>query len=129
MNNKLREEVNYITRGIFAYNILVFTILSIMQGFSKEMLMGLIFGSLIAVLNFRQLALSIEKMVTMPTHKAQIYSSSQYVIRMFITGIVLFVAVKASHLNVIGVAIGLLGPKFIILTRKLVIEKVKRKEA
>ena len=87
------------------------------------------FGTLIAILNLRLLAITINKTVSMPSTKAQIYSSSQYLIRMAIMAVVLFVSAKAPHLNIIGTAIGLLSTKFVILTQKLLIEKVKRKEA
>ena len=76
------------------------------------MVLGLVFGTLIAILNLKLLALTINKAVSMPSTKAQIYSSSQYLIRMVIMAVVLFVSTK-----------------FVILTQKLLIEKVKRKEA
>ena len=75
------------------------------------------------------LCITINKTVSMPSTKAQIYSSSQYLIRMAIMAVVLFVSAKAPHLNIVGTAIGLLSTKFVILTQKLLIEKVKRKEA
>ena len=50
-------------------------------------------------------------------------------IRMAIMAVVLFVSAKAPHLNIVGTAMGLLSTKFVILTQKLLIEKVKRKEA
>ena len=85
--------------------------------------------TLIAILNLRLLAISVSKTVSMPSTRAQIYSSSQYLIRMGVMAVVLFVSAKAPHLNIVGTAIGLLSTKFVILTQKLFIEKVKRKEA
>lgn len=129
MNTNLQDEINYVTTGIFIFDLIVVIVLFITSTFSKGMFLGLIFGSIIAVLNFRLLAISINKMVTMPVSKAQIYYSSQYILRMTITGIVLLVSVKAPYLEILGVAIGLLGPKFVILAKKLLIDKLKRKEA
>jgi len=99
------------------------------SAFNKSMLLGLLFGTIIAVLNFRLLALTIEKSVSMPQSKAQVYSASRYILRMTIVGVVLLVSAKAPHINIIGVAIGLVSPKFVILARKLLIDKLKRKEA
>ena len=65
----------------------------------------------------------------MPQSKAQVYSASRYILRMTIVGVVLLVSAKAPHINIIGVAIGLVSPKFVILARKLLIDKLKRKEA
>ena len=97
--------------------------------FNKSMFLGLLFGTIIAVLNFRLLALTIEKSVSMPQSKAQVYTGSRYILRMTIVGIVLLTSAKAPHINIIGVAIGLISPKFVILARKLLIDKLKRKEA
>lgn len=129
MHTKLQEEVNYVTKGVVVYDLIVTILLLITSTFNKTMILGLLFGTMIAILNFRLLAITINKSVTMPVSKAQIYSSAQYMMRMLITGVVIFVSVKAPHLNVIGVAIGLLSPKFVILAKALLIDKLKRKEA
>ena len=129
MHTKLQEEVNYVTKGVIVYDLIFIILLLITSTFNKTMILGLLFGTMIAMLNFRLLAITINKSVTMPVSKAQIYSSAQYMMRMLITGVVIFVSVKAPHLNVIGVAIGLLSPKFVILAKALLIDKLKRKEA
>lgn len=129
MDIKLRNEIKYITKGVIVFDIIIIVMLVITSYFTKAALLGLIFGTIIALLNFRLLALSIEKIVTMPPSKAQIYASFQYMLRMFIVGVVLLVSVKAPYLSTIGVAIGLLSPKFVILSRKILIDKLKRKEA
>lgn len=129
MNIKLLNEIKYVTKGVIVFDAIILAGLLITSMFTKSILLGLVFGSVIAILNFRLLALSIEKSVAMPVNKAQIYTSAQYVLRMTITGVVLLVAAKAPHLNVFGVAIGLLSPKFVILAKTLIIDKLKRKEA
>lgn len=129
MDMKLQDEINNVTKGIIVFDLIVLMILIVTSNFNKPMILGLLFGTIIAVLNFRLLAISIEKSVTMPQNKAQVYSSSRYMLRMIIVGVVLLVSAKATHLNIIGVAIGLVSPKFVILARKLLIDKLKRKEA
>ncbi|MEG1311699.1 MAG: ATP synthase subunit I [Clostridium sp.] len=129
MDKKLLNEVKYVIKGVAIFDVILITILLATSKFSIPMLLGIIFGSIIAVLNFRLLAISIEKAVTMPANKAQLYSSSNYTVRMMITGVVLIVSAKVSHLNVIGVALGLLSPQFVILSKTLLINKLKRKEA
>ena len=129
MDNKLQAEIKKLTRGIVVYDLLILLGLAITFDLNKPMVLGLIFGTLIAILNLRLLAISVSKTASMPSTKAQIYSSSQYLIRMGIMAVVLFVSAKAPHLNIVGTAIGLLSTKFVILTQKLFIEKVKRKEA
>ena len=128
MDNKLQEEIKKLTKGIIVYDLLILLALAITFNLNKQMVLGLVFGTLIAILNLKLLALTINKAVSMPSTKAQIYSSSQYLIRMVIMAVVLFVSAKAPHL-IVGTAMGLLSTKFVILTQKLLIEKVKRKEA
>ena len=129
MDNKLQNQIKNLTKGIVVYDLLILLALSITFNLNKQIVLSMIFGRLIAILNLRLLAITINKTVFMPSTKAQIYSSSQYLIRMAIMAVVLFVSAKAPHLNIIGTAIGLLSTKFVILTQKLLIEKVKRKEA
>ena len=129
MDIKLQCEVNNVTKDVIVFDLIVLAILLVTSTFNKSMLLGLLFGSIIAVLNFRLLALTIEKSVSMPQSKAQVYSASRYILRMTIVGVVLLTSAKAPHINIIGVAIGLVSPKFVILARKLLIDKLKRKEA
>ncbi|RDY23571.1 ATP synthase subunit I [Romboutsia maritimum] len=129
MNIKLQDEIKYITKGVIVFDVILMIILLITSTFSKNMLLGIIFGSIIGLLNFRLLAITIEKAVDMPVNKAQIYTASRYVLRMTIVGIVLIVSAKAPYLSIVGVAVGLLSPKFVILAKKLLIDKLKRKEA
>lgn len=129
MDIKLQEEVSSVTKDVIVFDLIVLAILLVTSAFNKSMLLGLLFGTIIAVLNFRLLALTIEKSVSMPQSKAQVYSASRYILRMTIVGVVLLVSAKAPHINIMGVAIGLVSPKFVILARKLLIDKLKRKEA
>lgn len=129
MDIKLQNEVNSVTKDVIVFDLIVLLILLVTSTFSKSMFIGILFGTIIAVLNFRLLALTIEKSVSMPQSKAQVYSASRYILRMTIVGVVLLVSAKAPHINIIGVAIGLVSPKFVILARKLLIDKLKRKEA
>ena len=129
MDNKLHHEIKILTKGIVVYDLLILLGLAITFNLNKSMVLGLIFGTLIAILNLRLLAISVNKTVSMPSTKAQIYSASQYLIRMATMAVVLFISAKAPHLNILGTAIGLPSSKFVILTQKLFIDKVKRKEA
>ncbi|MCT4607177.1 MAG: ATP synthase subunit I [Marinisporobacter sp.] len=86
---------------------------------SLPMILGLIFGTLISMLNFRTLALTLEKAVHMNPRQAQVYAGSRYFIRYITNGVVIFVGIKADYLNVIGVIIGLVMIKIIILITNL----------
>ena len=129
MNNTLRSQVRWVIKGMVIIDLIAAILIIFLSNSPKEMLTGLLFGSIIAMLNFRLLAISLQKSVTYPPTKAQIYSTSRYIIRMFIVGVVLFVSAKSPHININGTAIGLLSTKFAILGKTIVIDKLKRKEA
>lgn len=71
------------------------------------------------MLNFRALALTLEKAVSMPSAKAQVYASSRYFIRFLTNGIVIFVSIRADYINVIGTIIGLIIIKLVVLGTNL----------
>lgn len=129
MNDKLIDEIKYIAKGVLIFNLIVLAIFLIISALDMKMFLGLMFGTIIAILNIILLAKSIEKSVTMPVNKAQIYTTSTYLLRMLIVAIVLIVSIKASHLSLIGVVIGLISPKFSILVKPFIMNKLDRKEA
>lgn len=129
MNDGLGKQIRDVNKGILIIDLIVAILIVFLSNSPKEMLTGLLFGSIIAMLNFRLLAISLQKSVTYPPTKAQIYSTSRYIIRMTIVGVVLFVSAKSPHISVIGTTIGLLSTKFSILGKRVVVDKLKRKEA
>lgn len=129
MNNGLGKQIRDVNKGILIIDLIVAILIVFLSNSPKEMLTGLLFGSIIAMLNFRLLAISLQKSVTYPPTKAQIYSTSRYIIRITIVGVVLFVSAKSPHISVIGTTIGLLSTKFSILGKRVVVDKLKRKEA
>ena len=82
-------------------------------------ILGLVFSTLISMLNFRNLALTMEKAVQMSPRRAQAYASSHYFLRLFLSGAVIYVSIKADYLHVLGAAIGLVLIKVVILTTNL----------
>ena len=125
MDIKLLNQVRSVTKGIVIFDVVLIVLMLITSTLSKPVLLGLI---LIAMLNFRLLAISLEKSVTFPAGKAQAYASAQYAVRLFIMAVVLIASATVPHLNIIGTALGLLSTKFVILSKNF-INKLKRKEA
>ncbi|MBF4694546.1 ATP synthase subunit I [Fusibacter ferrireducens] len=97
-------------------------------------LLGLIFGSAISALNFKELAITLTKAVNMPPEKAQSFTTRKYFLRYIVTAVVIFVSITAPYINIIGTIIGLVMIKFIILATNLFNDKkfykniLKRKE-
>ena len=63
MDNKLYEEIKKLTKGIVVYDLLILLGLAITLNLNKQMVLGLAFGTLIAVLNLKLLAITINKTV------------------------------------------------------------------
>lgn len=80
----------------------------------KPFVTGLLFGSFINILNFRSMAIALEKAVKMNSGSASVYTSVMYMVRMIIYGIVLYISLKAPYINVLGTIIGLLLIKIVI---------------
>jgi len=90
--------------------------------FSKEpmaFMLGLVFGGLIGILNFVDLARTLERAVKMGIGRAKTFTAVKYFIRYITMVIVLFVAVKADYISIIGTIIGLLLIKFVVLATNL----------
>ena len=81
----------------------------------KNIILGILLGTLISLLNFRQMALGFEKAVHMEVNRAKRYATIQYGIRFFIVGMVLVLSARSPYVNVLGVVIGLLLLKVVIL--------------
>ncbi|MFZ5968888.1 MAG: ATP synthase subunit I [Bacillota bacterium] len=110
-------------KKIFKYTLLTMIVIAVgMMLFlekPKPVVLALVFGTLISILNFRSLALTLEKAVKLPPAQAQVYAGSRYFIRFFINGIVIFISIKADYLHVLGSIIGLFLIKGVILTTNL----------
>ncbi|KXG76257.1 ATP synthase subunit I [Thermotalea metallivorans] len=110
-------------KKIVTYTLMVMSVIALgalwVSEEPKPFIYALVFGTLIGILNFRNLALTLEKAVTMDPAAAQIYASSKYFIRFFINAVVIFVSIKADYLNVLGTVIGLFLIKFAIVATSL----------
>ena len=124
----MQKEVNEVSKGICIYAIIVGLISLLILKETIPIILGVVFGSVIAILNFRLLAISIEKSVDLSAGKAQAYSGIRYLIRMFIVAVVLFVSVKNPNINVIGTVLGLISTQIVIFIKKLVVSRIWGKE-
>lgn len=76
---------------------------------------GVVFGTGIAVLMFLQMSDALAKSATMSPAQAQRYVASRYLIRMSIYAVVLYVSLRAPHIQPLGTILGLLGVKMAVL--------------
>lgn len=80
----------------------------------KPFIIGVLFGTLISILNFRSMAITMERAVTMNSGSASAYATVMYFVRMLIYAAVLYVSIRASYIHVLGTVIGLVIIKLVI---------------
>jgi hypothetical protein len=82
-------------------------------------LTGLLFGTVVSILNFRLLYLTIERAVKMHPERARKFTVSRYMIRYVLTALVILVSINSPDINALGTVIGLVMLKLVILQRDL----------
>lgn len=114
MDVTLKETLKII-KGIILLDLIVLTTALLFKKLDVPFVNGLAFGSIYAILNFRLLALTIKKGVKMPPAKAQMYVSVNYFIRLALSALVIFIAIRADYINVLSAIIPMFFPKLIII--------------
>ncbi|MGB3368957.1 MAG: ATP synthase subunit I [Acidaminobacteraceae bacterium] len=121
MNNM--DVVNKLQKEIAKFTIILFLLVSLASYILLKtpitFIIGLLFGTLIGVLNFVELAKTLKKAVTLSPQGASMYAARQYFIRFILTAVVLYVSVTTDHINIIGTITGLLLIKVVILATNL----------
>ncbi len=79
-------------------------------------ILGLLFGMVINLLNFRLMSLSVTKALTYNQGRAQMYATVNYLVRYLIYGIVLYIAATADYIDLLSVVIGFFTVKLIIIS-------------
>jgi len=115
----IKQTQKDIMRQVAVINIIVGMIGSIFLRPVLPLWMGLIFGTMISLLNFRLLYLTINRAVTMAPGKAQKFTTMRYMIRYFLTAVVILVSLRSPDINTLGTVIGLLTIKLVILRQNL----------
>ncbi len=114
MDVTLKETLKII-KGIILLDIIVLTAAFLFKKLDAPFLSGLALGSIYAILNFRLLAITIKKAVKMPPAKAQMYVGANYFIRLALSALVIFIAIRADYINVLSAIIPMFFPKLIII--------------
>ncbi|HKL43041.1 MAG TPA: ATP synthase subunit I [Clostridia bacterium] len=122
--SKLSETRNNVIKWTFVAGFVIIVIILIMIENQKfQLIAGVIFGTLIGILNFLELEKTLIKSAKMTPNKAQSYATKKYFLRYGIAGVVLLISIKASYINIAGTVIGLLLLKFVIMFTNLFNDK------
>lgn len=107
----------------------VLCIISFFMEGTKEIITGLLFGSVFSVINFRLLKSAIESSVYKESSKkASAYVTAQYMIRFAMKAVVLTVGFVSPLMNPFAVIIGLLSVNISIYALNLINTKKSNKE-
>lgn len=108
--------------GIIVLNSVVIAISVIVLKDWRPFVIGNISGFVAAIVNFKLLAMAAESLMAKKRDsrsKVVKYTGSRAVIRLFITGAVIYFSLTSEHISAIGAVIGLLSIKPIILIESI----------
>lgn len=132
--NTLKNLENSILKNMLFADIAIMILSALLMDEPIPFVLGLIFGSAISALNFKELAVTLKRAVVMKPEKAQAFATKKYFFRYIVTAVVIFISITAPYINIIGTIVGLIMIKFIILATNLFNDKkfyqniLKRKE-
>ena len=114
MDATLRETIK-IFKGIVVLDVIFIAIIYILGKFDIPMLQGILIGSVYALLNFRLIAVSLNRAVQMSPGRAQVFAGVSYVGRLALTAAIILAAIKVDYINAFGVIVPMFFPKIIIV--------------
>ncbi|HAE60748.1 MAG TPA: ATP synthase subunit I [Eubacteriaceae bacterium] len=126
--NKSDLNFNQIVKTTIIVGIILGAGMFFLSEDGSRLLLGLAFGMVFSILNFRLLHLTIKKSMDMHPARAQSYVTSRYFLRYFLAGAVLYVAISNEAMHVLGTIIGLLLIKFVILTSNVILGMKKKQK-
>lgn len=105
-----------VVRRVIIFMLLIIGILFLFFPNPKIYVYGLIFGTIINLLNFRLMSLTLAKSVNMPQSRIIPYVMANYFARYMIYAVVLGIAAMADYISLITTILGILMVKLIILS-------------
>ena len=115
MDATLRETIK-IFKGIVVLDVIFIAIIYILGKFDIPMLQGILIGSVYALLNFRLIAVSLNRAVQRSPGRAQVFAGVSYVGRLALTAAIILAAIKVDYINAFGVIVPMFFPKIIIVS-------------
>ena len=115
MDATLRETIK-IFKGIVVLDVIFIAIIYILGKFDIPMLQGILIVSVYALLNFRLIAVSLNRAVQMSPGRAQVFAGVSYVGRLALTAAIILAAIKVDYINAFGVIVPMFFPKIIIVS-------------
>ncbi|MGO1477608.1 ATP synthase subunit I [Senegalia sp. (in: firmicutes)] len=123
----LTKDTEYkIVKRVIILTLMILGVILLAFPNPKDKLLGLVFGVIINLLNFRLMGLSLAKAMKMPQAQIMPYVVGSYMARYIIYGVVLTIAALADYLNFYTVVLGFFMVKIVILSDTFY-DTIKRK--
>lgn len=123
MHMMLVEELRSIVKRVVLFDTIGILVATFIFQLEKSFALGILFGSLIAVFNLLQLAITVHNSLCMNPKKAQTYTSSRYALRLLVVALGLIISIKVLKVNLLGTLIGLLSTKIAIWSNVIFSQK------
>ncbi|MDD2269056.1 MAG: ATP synthase subunit I [Eubacteriales bacterium] len=82
-------------------------------------LYGVVLGSAVSIAKIFLLEHTVNKAIDLEKHKASSYVTVQYILRLVVTGVVLYLGAVVPQINLLGVVIGILAFQAAVYITKL----------
>ncbi len=130
------EKVRQLEIRIIRYTVILisaFILVAALVFRNMPLVIGLVFGALIAILNFVELSRTLQRAVHKKPADASAYTTFKYFIRFLIMAVVLYTAAVTDYIDLFGTILGLLSVKLVVYATHLLgdrrfFKKIDRKE-
>ena len=110
----VREECRKLVVGLLVLDAITLLVSAFFHAFTLPMVLGVLAGSILALLNFYFLGYFIHQSVQKEPGRAKAYMISGYLLRMALLAAILVLGFKLEHINGVGLVLPLLYPKLIL---------------
>ncbi len=114
MKHPLLREIIKIAIGVGMLGGVMAVVICITWGFDATLLLGTLLGCVYSVFNFALTAYSVSQSVQKSETAAKAHMAGGYYLRLALTAVVIYWAIRAPYFNVFAVAIPLLFPRIVI---------------
>lgn len=127
MDNAYKFMIRTMKFSVFVFLFELFVV-SVFFGEPLKYIIGLILGYCLNLLFFRVMYLNVKSKIEMESKKAIVFTRINYAVRMFITGLLFYVAIKSPKISLLTCVIGLLNVKIAIYVSTIYDAFGKKKE-
>ena len=113
----IRQDMRFLIAGCAALDVILLIGAACLGQFSFSLLGSILFSSLFSILNLILLIFHLKSSLLKSPHGARRRAMGNYLLRLSILGVVVYLGLTRDYFNVVGVIIPLLFPKLILSIR------------